>query len=54
MVTKEVGEALGGLKRITPTGTCVLVEGVLEQTPEGTKQVRHRPPPPPPLLPPSG
>lgn len=40
MVTKEVGEAVGGLKKLVPTGTCVLIEGLLADTPEGTKQVR--------------
>ena len=39
MVTKEVAESVGGLKALTPTGTCVLVEGELTPTPEGTKQV---------------
>lgn len=39
MVTKDVGEAMGGLKRLVPTGTCVLIEGELAETPEGTKQV---------------
>jgi hypothetical protein len=39
MVTKEVGEAVGGLKKLVPTGTCVLIEGLLAETPEGTKQV---------------
>jgi hypothetical protein len=39
MVTKEVGEAIGGLKKLVPTGTCVLIEGLLAETPEGTKQV---------------
>jgi hypothetical protein len=40
MVTKEVGEAVGGLKKLVPTGTAVLIEGTLADTPEGTKQVR--------------
>ena len=44
MVTKEVAEAVGGLKAITPAGTSVLVEGELAETPPGTKQAR------PPLL----
>jgi hypothetical protein len=39
MLSKEVAEAVGGLKLITPTGTSVLVEGELSPTPEGTKQV---------------
>ena len=39
MVTKEVAESVGGLKKLVPTGTCVLIEGTLAQTPEGTKQV---------------
>ncbi|KAF6256808.1 hypothetical protein COO60DRAFT_1702131 [Scenedesmus sp. NREL 46B-D3] len=38
MVTKEVGEEVGGLKKLVPTGTCVLIEGLLAETPEGTKQ----------------
>lgn len=38
MVTKEVAEPVGGLKDLVPTSTCVLVEGVLSETPEGTKQ----------------
>ena len=40
MVTKEVAEAVGGLKNLVPTGTSVLVEGELSATPEGTKQVQ--------------
>ena len=40
MVTKEVAEAVGGLKAITSTGTSVLVEGELTETPPGTKQAR--------------
>ena len=40
MVDKEVGDAVGGLNKLCPTGTSVLVEGTLAQTPEGTKQVR--------------
>lgn len=38
MVTKEVAEEAGGLKALTPTSTCVLIEGVLAETPPGTKQ----------------
>ncbi len=38
MVDKEVGDAVGGLKELTSTATCVLVEGQLAETPEGTKQ----------------
>ena len=38
MVDKEVGDAVGGLKEMTSTATCVLVEGQLAETPEGTKQ----------------
>jgi asparaginyl-tRNA synthetase len=38
MVDKEVGDEVGGLKEITPTATCVLIEGELAKTPEGTKQ----------------
>ena len=38
MVDKEVAEEVGGLKQLTPTSTCVLIEGVLAQTPPGTKQ----------------
>jgi len=40
MVDKEVAEEVGGLKKLVPTGTAVLMEGVLAETPEGTKQVR--------------
>ena len=42
MVSKEVAEEVGGLKTLVPTGTSVLVEGHLEATPEGTKQVGRR------------
>ncbi|KAI8475840.1 MAG: hypothetical protein J3K34DRAFT_16650 [Monoraphidium minutum] len=38
MVDKAVAEDGGGLKRLVPTGTSVLVEGMLAETPEGTKQ----------------
>eukprot|EP00775_Hariotina_reticulata_P000875 gene875-1197_t len=38
MVDKEVAEEVGGLKKLVPTGTAVLIEGVLAETPEGTKQ----------------
>jgi len=38
MVDKEVGQTVGGLKEMTTTATCVLVEGELKATPEGTKQ----------------
>lgn len=38
MVTKEVADEVGGFKEITPTSTCVLIEGVLAETPPGTKQ----------------
>jgi len=38
MVDKDVAEGVGGLKTLTPTSTCVLIEGVLAQTPPGTKQ----------------
>jgi asparaginyl-tRNA synthetase len=41
MVTKEVAEEVGGLKKLVPTGTCVLIEGTLAETPPGTKQVRR-------------
>ncbi len=40
MVTKEVAEAVGGLKVLVPTGSSVLIEGQLTETPPGTKQVR--------------
>lgn len=40
MVPKEVADAVGGLKALVSTGTSVLVEGELTETPEGTKQVR--------------
>lgn len=39
-MTKEVAEAVGGLKAIISTGTSVLVEGQLTETPPGTKQAR--------------
>lgn len=42
MVDKEVAEPIGGLKKLVPTGTCVLIEGLLAETPEGTKQVSSR------------
>ena len=38
MVDKAVAEESGGLKRLVPTGTSVLIEGTLSETPEGTKQ----------------
>ncbi len=38
MVDKAVGDQVGGLRQLTPTSTCVLIEGVLAETPEGTKQ----------------
>eukprot|EP00878_Enallax_costatus_P019561 GHUV01020638.1.p1 GENE.GHUV01020638.1~~GHUV01020638.1.p1 ORF type:complete len:494 (+),score=175.85 GHUV01020638.1:420-1901(+) len=38
MIDKEVAEPVGGLKKLVPTGTCVLIEGMLAETPEGTKQ----------------
>lgn len=43
MVDKAVGEEVGGLKQLTPTSTCVLIEGVLAETPEGTKQKVRQP-----------
>ncbi len=43
MVTKEVAQEVGGLKGLCPTGTCVLLEGQLAETPEGTKQVGSTP-----------
>lgn len=42
IVPAEVAEPLGGLKELTPSGTCVLLEGQLAETPEGTKQVSSR------------
>eukprot|EP00951_Prasinocladus_malaysianus_P038410 scaffold421700_cov37-Prasinocladus_malaysianus.AAC.1 len=39
MVDKEVAEADGySLKELAATGACVLIEGVLSKTPEGTEQ----------------
>ena len=38
MVPAEVAEAVGGLKELTPSGTSVLLEGQLAETPPGTKQ----------------
>ena len=49
-MTTEVAEEVGGLKNLVPTGTSVLIEGVLAETPEGTKQVCDGAPPPPPSL----
>lgn len=48
LVKKEVvdgSDAVGGLKDVTSTGTCVLIEGALKKTPEGTKQVAASSPP---------
>lgn len=36
----DASDALSSLKDVTSTGTCVLIEGQLVKTPEGTKQVR--------------
>ena len=47
MVDKEVGDQVGGLRQLTPTSTCVLIEGVLAATLPGTKQkvgARRQPP----------
>jgi asparaginyl-tRNA synthetase len=39
MVDRGVAEAAGAtLKELVPTSTCVLIEGTLAATPEGTKQ----------------
>ena len=39
MVDKEVAEDINTtLKVLVPTSTCVLIEGVLSETPPGTKQ----------------
>lgn len=38
----EVAEEVGGFSSLTPSGTSVLLEGQLTQTPEGTKQARLR------------
>lgn len=38
MVDKDVAAEIGGLGALTPTSTCVLVEGILAETPPGTKQ----------------
>jgi len=38
MIDQDVGEEVGGLKDLVPTATCVLIEGQLAETPEGTKQ----------------
>ena len=35
----EVAEAAGGFSSLTPSGTSVLLEGHLTETPAGTKQV---------------
>jgi hypothetical protein len=42
VVPAEVAEAVGGLKELTPSGTSVLLEGQLAETPPGTKQVSSR------------
>lgn len=39
IVPKQVAESVGGLGKITPTGTSLLVKGILDETPEGKKQV---------------
>ncbi|CAD7698106.1 unnamed protein product, partial [Ostreobium quekettii] len=38
IVNQEVAAEVGGLRQLTPTGTCVLIEGLLSETPEGTMQ----------------
>jgi hypothetical protein len=39
MVDAAVAQELqGGLKALVPTATCVLIEGILSETPPGTKQ----------------
>lgn len=38
MITAEVAEAVGGLSKLVPTSTSVLIEGTLSETPPGTKQ----------------
>jgi dihydrodipicolinate reductase len=38
IVPLEVAEAVGGFKELTPSGTSVLLEGQLAETPQGTKQ----------------
>ena len=39
MIDAAVAEELaGGLKSLVPTSTCVLIQGVLSETPPGTKQ----------------
>ena len=42
IVPLEVAEEVGGFSSLTPSGTSVLLEGQLTQTPEGTKQARLR------------
>jgi hypothetical protein len=39
VVPLEVAAAVGGLKELTASGTSVLLEGTLAETPPGTKQV---------------
>lgn len=39
MVPKELVEEAGIFKDMQKTGASLLVEGILERTPEGTKQV---------------
>lgn len=42
LVDKEVAAEVGSLKELVPTATCVLVEGELKKTPEGTRQKVRR------------
>ena len=39
IIPKAVADDVGGLSKVTPTGTSLLIEGRLEETPEGKKQV---------------
>ena len=39
MVFQTLADKHGGLKRFSPTGTSVMVQGEIKATPEGVKQV---------------
>lgn len=40
MVFKSLADQHGGLKRLTATGTSVMVQGEIKQPPQGKQQVR--------------
>jgi len=39
IIPKDVAEPFGGLGKVTPTSTSLLIEGLLDRTPEGKKQL---------------